>query len=141
MSKFKVNRSFTPRGTLVRNDRRGGGSSPAWIWVRSKSIDRPLMRQGVPVLNRPALNPSARILSLSVDAASPIRPPAFECSPTCSSPRKNVPAVNTTVFALISTPKSVDTPITSPSLTISVAAVPCSKFKFGVSSKIAFNRN
>ena len=100
-SKLSVNDSSLPRSTVSKNESRGGGSSPAWISSDPKSTELPFNRQGVPVLKRPASNPRARMLSLKLDAESAIRPPGLDCSPTCSNPRKKVPAVITTDFARI----------------------------------------
>src|SRR4029077_6508782 len=131
-SKFNVNDSSLARGTVSTNERRGGGSSPPWTSSDPKLIELPLTRQGVPVLKRPASNPKARKLSHRLDAVSAIRPPALDCSPTCRSPRRKAPAVITTDFARISTPKSVVTPTARRLLTRSVAAVPCNSRRFRV---------
>ena len=140
-SKFSVNNSPFSRAIVSKNERRGGGSSPSWTSSLSKSIELPFRRQGVPVLKRPTSNPKERMPSLKLDEVSAMRPPGLDCSPTCRSPRKKVPAVITTDIAGISSPRSVVTPTAMPRSTKSVAAVPCSKRRFGVFSKIAFSRN
>ena len=140
-SKLRVNESPFCVVTFSRKESRGGGSSPCCASSEQKSIEFPFSRQGVPVLKRPVSNPRARMLSLRLEALSAIRPPGLDCSPTCSSPRRNVPAVITTDFAGISMPKSVVTPRTLPLRTTIVAAVPCNNRRFGVFSRIAFSRN
>src|SRR5437016_4080008 len=95
---FKVNTSFGPGLANGRKLKRGGGSSPSCFSHQSKSMDRLLIRQGVPVLNRPTSKPSCRNDSLNPELASAIRPPGREFSPTCNKPRKKVPEVTTTVL-------------------------------------------
>ena len=140
-SKLRVNDSPFWPVTFSRKERRGGGSSPSCLSSEPKSIEFAFSRQGVPVLKRPISNPRTRMLSLRLEALSAIRPPGLDCSPTCSSPRRNVPAVITTDFARISMPKSVVTPRILLSATTMVAAVPCNNRRFGVFSRIAFSRN
>ncbi len=108
-----------------QNENRGGGSSPGWTRQRLKSIDRPLSRQGVPVLNLPTSNPSSFKLALNPELVSAILPPGLLFSPTCSNPRKNVPAVMTIASPAIITPKSVSTAVARPSATMILETVAC----------------
>ena len=55
---FNVKTSFSSESPKGRKLKRGGGSSPSCFSHLSKSIERLLIRQGVPVLNRPTSNPS-----------------------------------------------------------------------------------
>src|SRR2546423_13725418 len=87
----------SPFGKKLKNV---GGSSPNCFSHRLKSMDRWLIRQGVPVLKRPTSNPSSRSDVLNSELESAILPPARLCVPTWSNPRKNVPDVMTTAFAL-----------------------------------------
>jgi hypothetical protein len=139
--KFSVKISFLNFSISGQKAKRGGGSSPNWTSHREKSMERPLIRQGVPVLNLPTAKPSWRRFSLSSELASAMRPPGRLFSPTCNRPRKNVPAVTTILFAAILKPRSVSTPITLPSLTRTFATVACFRSRFSVPSKTAFIRN
>src|ERR687885_571011 len=84
-SKFRVNTSSGVFRTEVE-DNRGGGSSPSCRSTIPKSIVLPLIRHGVPVLNRADSKSKDRKLSLNVEDASAIRPPGLDCSPTCKRP-------------------------------------------------------
>src|SRR4029077_126173 len=53
LHRFKVKRSFGCQPSAsVRNENRGGGSSPSCRSHFDKSIERALIRHGVPVLKR-----------------------------------------------------------------------------------------
>ena len=82
-----------------------GSRSPGCATSFEKSIERPSMRGGVPVLSRPCGNFSAFRRADSVTAGgSPARPAAWWLRPTCTRPSRKVPAVNTTVLARNSIP-------------------------------------
>ena len=62
---------------------------------------RPLMRAGVPVLKRATQKPKRSSAWLTPElVGSPSRPPGKLLSPTCKSPRMNVPAQSTTARAI-----------------------------------------
>ena len=84
----------------------------------------------MPVLNRPTWKPISCRFALRLELVSAIRPPGLLFSPTCKSPRKNVPEVITTVRAAIATPMSVSTPITAPASSITRDTVPCLTSRF-----------
>src|ERR1039458_6299481 len=120
----------------------GIGSSPCWISVLEKSIDRRKRRGGVPVFSRPSSSP----ISLSdaespIAAESPARPPDCWFEPICIKPLKNVPVVMTTALARYRTSIVVSTPNTNPSLCKSAEICPCLTSRFGWDSQTHFILN
>ena len=138
---FSVYKSLSSPLSKGRNPNRGGGSSPIWIWHREKSIERRLIRQGVPVLNLPVANPNFRRWSVSLELPSAIRPPFFDSPPMWSSARRKVPAVITTLSPRIATPMSVSTPLTDSFSIKRQLAVACRTSRPGCLSNWAFRRN
>ena len=70
--------------------------------MRAKSMLRPSMRGGVPVLSLPCPKLSSFNLSANlIEAGSPTRPPVVFSKPTWIFPPKKVPAVSTMHVALI----------------------------------------
>ena len=90
-----------------------GRASPGCNSVLAKSIVRPLIRQGVPVLKRASSKPQERRPSLSVSADwSPALPPRVLLSPVCIKALRKVPVVKTTALARYSVSPRAVTPIT-----------------------------
>ena len=94
-----------------------GEKSPA-TGSFEKSIVRPSMRGGVPVLSRPTGKASSRKRAASESAAgSPARPAVYLSSPTWTNPPRKVPAVSTTAEASKRRPIAVTAPTTRPPAT------------------------
>ena len=104
-------------------------------------MERPLIRQGVPVLNRSTWKPSLLRESDTVEVASPMRPPFSFFIPTCISPRMNVPAERTTVWALICIWSEVVMPMIVSFSTRSSATLAWWRSIPGVDSRVCLMRN
>ena len=96
----------------VKKENGVGTGSPGCSSNRDHSIVRPSRRGGVPVFNR--VHCKAKVLNCApsvLEGASPFRPQAYRCSPTCARPFKKVPVVTITACESKSRPSFRRTPV------------------------------